>query len=271
MVAKSKAKTINSNGITYADLRRYNLIAAFLHAVQGVLVLVFSKPGNSQPITTSFLTKDQLASQAAGHPVTVAASHHLFDLNLAYIVAAFFFITAAAHLIIATWKRRVYEYDLKRGVNRARWIEYAFTLSIMMAGVALLSGVFDLASLLMIVALMAVMSLLGMNMELRNQGLKQVDWASYSLGVAAGIVPWIVLLIYELSAHNYGNGIPGFVYWIYASMLVLFATIALNFYLQFKRLGKWSTYLYGERAYIIISFVAKAALAWQVFAGTLHK
>jgi len=33
--------------------------------------------------------------------------------------------------------------------------------------------------------------------------------------------------------------------------------------------GKWAEYLRGERAYIVLSLVAKSALAWQVFAGTL--
>ena len=37
--------------------------------------------------------------------------------------------------------------------------------------------------------------------------------------------------------------------------------------LQYKKIGPWKDYLYGERAYIILSLVAKSLLAWQVFAG----
>ena len=40
-------------------------------------------------------------------------------------------------------------------------------------------------------------------------------------------------------------------------------------YLQYKPVGKWSDYLRGERAYIILSLVAKSLLAWQIFANTL--
>ena len=40
--------------------------------------------------------------------------------------------------------------------------------------------------------------------------------------------------------------------------------------LQYKKVGKWSDYLYGERVYILLSLFAKTALAWQVFAGTLR-
>jgi hypothetical protein len=41
-------------------------------------------------------------------------------------------------------------------------------------------------------------------------------------------------------------------------------------FLQYKKWGPWKNYLYGERVYIILSLVAKTALAWQVFAGTLR-
>src|SRR4051812_6970816 len=104
--------------ITFRKLRNYNLLAAALHGLQGLIVLLISDPTRGvQPITSNYLTPDPLASTATGHPVLVAASHHLFDLNLAYIVAAFFFISAIAHLAVATIYRRKYEGDLRRGVN----------------------------------------------------------------------------------------------------------------------------------------------------------
>jgi hypothetical protein len=37
--------------------------------------------------------------------------------------------------------------------------------------------------------------------------------------------------------------------------------------LQYKGVGRWKDYLYGERAYIVLSFVAKTLLVWLVFAG----
>jgi hypothetical protein len=269
--ASTKSKTSKTKGtITYSNLRVYNLVAAALFLIQGILVLVLSNPVKGvKPITANFLTEDKLSSSAAGHQVLVSASHHLFDLNIAYVVAAFFFISAIASLIIATWKRNEYEKDLNRRVNRSKWIEYSLSASTMMVAIAILAGVLDIASLLMIFALTAIMSLLGMTMELRNQNANTVDWANYSLGVLSGAIPWLVLLIYIWYAHVYGSGVPGFVYWIYGSLLLLFASFAINMYLQYKKLGHWSTYLYGERAYIILSFVAITALGWQVFAGTL--
>lgn len=213
---KKKSQTKKKDtGISYGSLRRYNLLAAALFLLQGILVLVLSNPIRGvQPITTNFVTKDELSSTVAGQQVLAPASHHLFDLNIAYVVAAFFFISALAHLIVASWKRKVYEADLRKGTNRARWVEYSLSASTMMVGIALLSGILDIASLLMIFALTGVMSLLGLAMELRNQGLKKADWSNYSIGVLAGIIPWLVIVIYVWSAHVYGSGVSGYVYWI---------------------------------------------------------
>jgi hypothetical protein len=39
--------------------------------------------------------------------------------------------------------------------------------------------------------------------------------------------------------------------------------------LQYKRIGGWADYLFGERVYLILSLTAKSALAWQIFINTL--
>ena len=62
---------------------------------------------------------------------------------------------------------------------------------------------------------------------------------------------------------------PGFVYAIIVSLFVFFNIFALNMVLQYKQVGKWRDYLFGEKVYIFLSLTAKALLAWQVFANTL--
>ena len=115
------------------------------------------------------------------------------------------------------------------------------------------------------------MNSMGQVMELRNQRAKKVDWLPYNLGCLAGIVPWLVFIVYVFGTNVYGSGgIPTFVYYIYGSMFVLFSSFAVNMYLQYKKVGKWADYLYGERVYMILSLVAKSLLAWQVFFGTLR-
>jgi hypothetical protein len=251
-------------GIDFSYLRKFNLFMAGLHAVQGLAIL-FLSTDFKLPITAGYLTFN-LSTQALE-----PAKETLFELPLAPLVAVFFFLSAAAHLIIATVWRSGYETDLSKGLNRARWFEYAVSASIMMVAIALLLGIYEISQLLMIFALVAFMNLMGLMMEVHNQTTQKTNWLSFIIGSLAGIVPWIVVGIYFWAAAAFGEGdIPTFVYWIYVSIFIFFNCFAINMYLQYKKIGKWRDYIFGEKVYIMLSLVAKSALAWQVFAGTLR-
>lgn len=256
--------------IKLENLHKWNRNLAVIHFAQGLIILLISK-GVSWPITTSYLTVDSIATKVAGKPVLSPAVHTLFNVNLAYLVVAFFFMSALAHTIIATKYRQTYESDLKKGINKLRWIEYGFSASTMMVAIGLLSGIYDLSSIIMIFTLVLLMNLMGLAMEVQNSGAKKVNWFTYILGCIAGIVPWIVFAIYTIGATVYGSeGVPTFVYFIYGSIFIFFNSFAINMYLQYTKKGKWADYLYGERVYMILSLVAKSVLAWQVFFGTLR-
>lgn len=249
--------------ITTVKLRKFNVVMAALHAVQGFMVLWLSRSFDL-PITGSYLEFNRQTRQL--EPTTTT----LFHLSLPLLVAAFFFMSAIAHVVIATVYYRWYERGLKRGINKARWIEYAASASTMMVAISLLVGVYDLSSLVMIFALTAIMNLMGLVMEVHNQTTKKTSWLSYIIGCLAGVVPWLVIAFYMWLGAKNGSSAPTFVYWIFVSIFIFFNCFAVNMFLQYKKIGPWRDYLYGERAYIILSLVAKSLLAWQVFAGTLR-
>lgn len=252
-----------SSKISMNSLRRFNLIMSGLHAAQGIAVLLLSK-AFSLPITGNYLVFNE-ATQSLE-----PASRTLFNLSLPGLVAIFFFLSATAHLVIATRYKEDYERDLKKGINKARWVEYSLSASVMIVAISLLVGVYDLSSLLMIFFLTAIMNLMGLVMEVHNQTTKRTNWLSFWIGSLAGIIPWLVIALYLWLGADSGNPAPTFVYWIFISIFVFFNCFAINMVLQYKKVGKWRDYLYGERAYIILSLVAKSLLAWQVFAGTLR-
>jgi len=265
MLTSSVVKRHAERAITYTRLRRLNLSMAALHLLQGLIILWLSKRDFTLPINVAYLDFRE-ATQAL-----VPATRTLFHVPLAWLVVAFLFISATAHWLSATVWRAGYERDLAHGVARARWFEYALSASTMMVAIALLVGVYDLASLLMIFALVAVMNLLGLIMEIHNQTTERTRWVGFVVGCLAGVVPWIAVALYFWAANNYGGGqIPAFVYGIYGSIFLFFNCFAVNMWLQYRKVGAWRSYLYGEQAYIILSLVAKSALAWQVFAGTLR-
>ena len=53
------------------------------------------------------------------------------------------------------------------------------------------------------------------------------------------------------------------------TLFVFFNIFAINMVLQYKKVGRWKDYLYGERVYIILSLSAKTVLCWLIFTGTL--
>jgi hypothetical protein len=215
----------------------------------------------SLPVTSSFLRMDTVANKL------VAVPDELVRLQIGPLVAAFLFLSALAHALLASpWLRGWYERNVSRGVNPARWIEYSLSSSLMMVVIAMLVGIYDVASLILIFALNATMILFGWLMELHNQTTERTNWTAYWFGCFAGAVPWAAVAIYLAGAAHP----PGFVYGIFASLFVFFNVFAVNMLLQYKRVGRWRDYLYGERAYMLLSLTAKSALAWQVFAGTLQ-
>jgi hypothetical protein len=249
--------------ITQASLRKLNLIAAGLHAAQGIAVLIISK-SFAVPVTGTYLRLNNTTRHL--EPATTT----LFHIQLPVLIAIFFFLSAAAHLIIATAYHKRYNQNLSLGINKARWIEYSLSASVMMVAIALLVGIYDAGSLVMIFSLIAIMNLMGLVMEVHNQTTKKTNWLSYYIGCLAGVAPWLVVAFYLwLGTHN-GSSAPTFVYWIFVSIFVFFSCFAINMFLQYRKVGPWKNYLYGERAYIILSLVAKSLLAWQVFAGTLR-
>jgi hypothetical protein len=254
-----------SEGRVYARLRLFNAAMGALNLLQGLAMLALSS-SITFPLRTTFLN-------SSGPPGSGAdtVTRTVFDIRLGPMVAAFLLISAIAHFLLASpqvfpW----YVRNLKRHINYVRWYEYALSSSVMIVVIAMLSGVFDLPTLVLLFSLNATMIFFGLMMELHNQTTKKTNWTSYVMGCFAGGVPWVVVIWYfvgaVLTSHN-GN-VPGFVYGIIASLFVFFNVFAVNMFLQYKRVGPWRDYLFGERGYILLSLFAKSALAWQVFFGT---
>jgi len=249
----------------FTRLRWYNAVMGVFHLAQSAVIFVMSNDF-TLPITTSFLNFNTETQSLQPMTETV------INLPLGSLVALFLLISAVAHFIIASplafgW----YVRNLEKGINYARWFEYSMSASVMIVLIAMLCGVYDIASLMLAFTLTAVMNLCGLMMEVHNQTTKKTNWTSYVIGCIAGLVPWIAITIYFFGSISTAEGtVPTFVYFIVPILFVFFFSFALNMLLQYKKIGPWRDYLYGERVYVLLSLIAKSALAWQVFAGTLR-
>jgi hypothetical protein len=240
-------------------LRRWNVVVGLILAAQAVAIALLTNDF-SLPVTSTFMT---------GPPGTPAELDTLFDVPLGWGVFAFLAISAAALLIIASpgvfeWYTR----NLLQSRNYARWIEYFFSSSIMIVLIAMITGVSDIAALLAIFGVNASMILFGLLME-KYETPGKPSWLSFWFGTFAGIIPWVIVVIYVWSPGLDSPGPPTFVYAIIVSLFLLFNVFAVNMWLQYRQIGPWRDYLVGEKAYILLSLTAKALLAWQVFASVL--
>ena len=251
------------------SLHAWNVRLSVIHAVQALLILAISfakNPMVSAPVVSSYLTFDTATR------TLVPAQRALFGLPIGPAVALFFLCSALAHFVVAFPGRGHYEGSLARGQNPARWVEYSISSSIMMVVIATLSGIQEIGTLLAIFGVNAAMILFGWSMEAANEGRTRIQWLHYVFGCIAGAVPWVVIAIALGTAATAPGAapIPGFVIAIFISLFIGFNVFAINMVLQYRKTGRWSDYLYGERAYMLFSLIAKSLLAWQVFAGTLR-
>lgn len=252
--------TESTVGAKTSRLRYYNVGMGFLHALQGVAVLALATEF-TLPVVGTFMTGPPGAAPPEITP--------LFDVSVAWGVAIFLFMSAVAHFTIAApgvygW----YQRNLDRKRNYARWIEYSLSSSVMVVLIAMLVGIADIAALIAIAGVNASMILFGLLQEKYEDPGPNVNWTSYWFGVLAGAIPWIAITIYLVSPGTEASP-PGFVYGIFFSLFAFFNVFAIVMILQYKKVGRWADYRFGESTYILLSLLAKSALAWQVFAGTL--
>ena len=249
---------------TFRGLRTFNLVMGFMHLIQGAL-MIFLSNDTVYPVFTNYLRFDLSTFSLTPDPQLA------YELLFGPAVAVFLLLSAVAHFSLATFGYKWYVANLKKGINTARFYEYALSSSLMIVLIGMLVGLWDLGALILIFGLNATMNLFGIMMEKHNQTTQKTDWTAFIYGSIAGIIPWIVIMMYFLGAINSGGEAkpPAFVYAIIPTIFVFFNIFAVNMFLQYKKIGPWKDYLFGERVYIVLSLAAKTALAWMIFAGTL--
>ncbi len=247
-------------GISFAGLRKWNIVCGFAHLTQMILILILANDF-TLPVTAAYVLGPP------GTPPTDPVT--LFDSRIAWGVALFFGLSAFFHFLIASpmfFPR--YVSGLMQQHNYFRWVEYSLSSSIMIVLIVQIVGISDVAALMAIFGVNASMILFGWLQEKYEK--PGGGMLPFVFGCMSGIVPWLIIVLWVLAPGISDKPqVPGFVVGIIISLFIFFNSFALVQYLQYKQIGKWSDYLRGERSYMILSLVAKSLLAWQIFSGTL--
>jgi len=247
-------------------LRIYNIVAGAAHLLQAialVIIILALKAQAEFPVTVDYM------AGPPGSPI-LPERITLFSVNMGYGIVGFLLLSAIFHFLVASpvfFTR--YANGLKASHNYFRWAEYSLSASVMIFLIAQLTGISDFTALIGLFAVNAAMILFGALQEkYEKPGTKKL--LPFIFGSMVGIVPWvgIFLMVIQPGSKNDAQ-VPGFVVGIMVSIFIAFNTFAVNQWLQYKQVGKWRSYLQGERSYITLSLVAKTGLAWQVFSGVL--
>jgi hypothetical protein len=238
-------------------LRLWNLGLTLLHFGQAVLILVLAN-GFAIAVTSSF------PEGPPGSPLPLPES--LFEVGIGPAVALFLVLAALDHLFTATVGQGLYESDLRRGINRFRWVEYSFSATLMVILIAFFTGITSLMALIAIAGANIAMILFGWIQELMNPPDRtKTTMLPFWFGTLVGLTPWVAILVNVVGSDT----VPGFVYGIVVALFVFFFSFGLNQWLQYRRVGPWADYAFGEKAYLVLSLLAKSVLAWQIFGGSL--
>lgn len=256
----TSTSTPTASGVTpdrLADLRRWNLGLTLLHAAQAVLVLIVASDF-AITVTSSF---------PQGPPGTPPpAPESLFDVRIGWAIAVFLLLAALDHLLTGSVARSTYDADLRAGINRFRWVEYSFSATLMVLLISMYSGITGIDALIAIAGANVAMILFGWIQERMNPpGTERRTMLAFWFGTVAGIAPWIAIAVNFAGADE----VPGFVYGIFVVQALFFFSFGLNQWLQYRGVGPWTDYAFGEKAYLVLSLGAKSALAWQIFGGSL--
>ena len=205
-------------------------------------------------------------------PVSCDDDGNCYGINLGWLIISFhllsFCFQSAAHLTNYVGPVLNYRYTdmVLSGKNPLRFIEYGFSASVMLIAIALLNGVTDINLITSIAVLTSACQMCGLVVEfvedrvlkwvLHLTGWLQFFWAYGIIGHA----------FFKSIENSDTSGPPEFVYVIVIALFLLYASFG------FVQLGELLTNIEPtrkEKAYVILSVVAKLLLGWMIFGNVL--
>lgn len=189
---------------------RYYSASIVVYLVIAAAVIKFMSLASFQ-VTAPYLTTNPLLSQRSTS--FAIASHVFWNIEFRWILV---FLMGLSLIVPAIYIYLIKNNFKKIDLVKYRFIDWAVTGSFLLLLVSVLSGIEDLASLVLIFALSIVSYAFFWttinNLEV-GKSLKEII---YKTSIGASILPWLIIAFYALNTWVYG-GIrsPWYVYAIY--------------------------------------------------------
>lgn len=274
------------------DLTIWNSMASILHLGAFIFTILYLKSANSKAIIYRNAFDDATTNiSKVDIPVKLETAG---TTNLKYLIASFFAVTSASHLLYATdfFGTKLYTRSvLGRGWNPYRWIEYSISASIMIYIISIVSGtkeqVTAVSAALITPGLMlqgySVEGLLHQN-ELHDWSIGRIEkrpyvesavlWSNFIPAWFLFIVHWYIIIAnytkITKEAKAATKPVDASVSFLVYSQVIFFGLFGV---IQTYQVYRWATskvgrrevgYITFEKAYIILSTITKLALAATV-------
>lgn len=257
-------------------LRAWNLCLALFHGGLAAATLALGRLDLEVPLfyTVSNFSLRNESDPSAGWDLTPLYQPTDGGLPMTPLVAAFFVLSALAHLLNGSLLYNYYVAQLQRCYTPTRWVEYFFSAPLVQLLVAVTLGVRDRSLLLAFVFLTAITMPFGYWVEMIGRPRTPTAWrrplserlAPYWLGHVPQVGAW-GLLIAQFYASDTLQSIPLFVHVILWGEVALFFSFGAASLLG--QLRPPSRFVESEVLFQILSLVSKGLLGGLLLANVL--
>ena len=293
------------------DILQTNFLAMMLHGLfaTGLLVAYAKTPAAhsrsnvsiyrsqiSGPTDTTCTTDTPVNPSQCDIRIPYSKPREVLSVNIVYGAAAFFIVTAFAHLYYGTdgFGTGSYTRNLKEGWNPTRWLEYGVSASLMSVLIGLVDGTNDVGSLASVVFMTIAMQMCGYAAESQMRGTSQLTMFSKDTVLAATYTGFLLYLgIWVNLIYNFvnivddvktkfsgtldsGGNVIKVPAWIWAIVILqaiyylLFGLAQMN-HVAKRFSGQAYNFLETEKAFIGLSFTAKLSLAGAIGYGAIMR
>lgn len=271
-------------------LWRWNLAACLFHGIQTAIAFYLVMTDSTfSSFTPPLLTSFANWNETTGPKSAVQIRTHI---PFAYVTCLVPLMSALAHGFICFVGWNGYESNVRRLQNPWRWIEYAFSSSLMIVLVAILFAIYDISLLIALFAINFTVMYTGRAMDRANEGRLMskegsVDWEPFIAGSVLAVVEWLIIYL-TLAQFDFSNA-PLYIVPLLFTYFCLFCSFALVDWWLFLPAG-WQWFwektgvekgnskeirlegmermLRAEKGFMILSLCAKSLLLWLIFFGT---